>query len=102
MSKYIGDKIATALDTCGVTHATDNVLCVDPADATKLKSQKTQTNNIADNAVTGPKSTAYSHFFHGDGSDGLAAFDGALAVTGASRSGSTYTLSRDVFYSSMT
>lgn len=38
----------------------------------------------------------------GDGSDGAAVFNGTDAVTGASRSGSDYTLTRDVFYTDMT
>lgn len=38
----------------------------------------------------------------GDGSDGAAAFDGTNAVTGASRSGSVYTLTRHVFYTTCT
>lgn len=39
---------------------------------------------------------------YGDGSDGDATFDGANPVTGATRSGSTYTLDRDVFYDDVT
>ena len=38
----------------------------------------------------------------GDGSDGALNFDGSSAVTGASRSGTTYTLTRDIFASSIT
>jgi hypothetical protein len=40
-------------------------------------------------------------FSYGDGSDGAAAFNGG-AVTGASLAGSTYTLTRDVYYTTMT
>jgi hypothetical protein len=39
--------------------------------------------------------------YYGDGSDGAASFDGVHAVTGASGIG-PYTLSRDVYYSSIT
>src|ERR1035437_7110782 len=39
-------------------------------------------------------------FSYGDGSDGAAAFNGG-AVTGASLAGSTYSLTRDVYYSTM-
>ncbi len=39
-------------------------------------------------------------FSYGDGSDGAAAFNGG-AVTGATLAGSTYTLTRDVYYSTM-
>lgn len=38
----------------------------------------------------------------GDGSDGDMAFDGASAVTGCSRAGTIYTLTRDIYPSSMT
>lgn len=39
---------------------------------------------------------------YGDGSDGALVFDGTNAVTGASRSGTTYTLSRDIFATDIT
>lgn len=38
----------------------------------------------------------------GDGSDGAAVFNGTDAVTGASRSGTAYTLTRDVYYTDAT
>ena len=38
----------------------------------------------------------------GDGSDGNAVFDGSSGVTGASLSGSTYTLTQDVNYNNVT
>jgi hypothetical protein len=40
--------------------------------------------------------------FFGDGSDGVAVADGALALPGATRSGLTYTLTRDVYYLDLT
>jgi hypothetical protein len=39
---------------------------------------------------------------YGDGSDSTVTFDGSAAVTGTSRSGNTYTVTRDVFYSTVT
>lgn len=41
-------------------------------------------------------------FSFGDGSDGAAVFNGVDAVTGAGLVGSTYTLTRDVYYTSAT
>ena len=41
-------------------------------------------------------------FSYGDGSDGTATCDGSTAVTGMSRSGSIYTLTRDVYFDSLT
>jgi len=41
-------------------------------------------------------------FTFGDGSDGAAAFDGATAVNGFSRSGSTYTATRDTYFTNAT
>lgn len=40
--------------------------------------------------------------FFGDGADGDVVFDGVSAVTGASRSGTVYTMTRSVAYNSMT
>ncbi len=40
--------------------------------------------------------------YGGDGSDGAAAFDGSTTVAGASRSGSTYTLTRSTSYTDAT
>ena len=39
---------------------------------------------------------------YGDGVDGSPTMDGAAAVTGCSRSGSTYTATRDLFYATLT
>lgn len=41
-------------------------------------------------------------FSYGDGSDGTATCDGSTAVAGMSRSGSTYTLTRDVYFNTLT
>lgn len=41
-------------------------------------------------------------FSFGDGSDGAAVFNGTDAVTGYTRSGTTYTADRDVYYTDMT
>jgi hypothetical protein len=59
-----------------------------------------------ENVVIGGTSVQYTIndfgiYSFGDGSDSTAAFDGVNAVTGASRSGSTYTLTRDVYYTTM-
>ena len=51
--------------------------------------------------VATPISLAVS-VFCGDGSDGTATCDGATAVAGMSRSGSTYTMTRDVYFSALT
>src|SRR3990167_8396228 len=42
------------------------------------------------------------YFSFGDGSDGTAVFNGTDAVTGATRSGTDYTLTRDVYYTDAT
>lgn len=44
---------------------------------------------------------AFTSYF-GDGSDGAATLDGATAVTGTTRSGSVYTLTRSVQYTNLT
>ncbi len=41
-------------------------------------------------------------FSYGDGSDGAATCDGSTAVTGMSRVGSTYTMTRDVYFTTLT
>lgn len=41
-------------------------------------------------------------FSYGDGSDGTATFDGSATPSGSSKSGSDYTLTRDVYYTNMT
>ncbi len=41
-------------------------------------------------------------FTFGDGSDGAAVFDGSATPAGSSKSGSDYTLTRDVYYTDMT
>lgn len=41
-------------------------------------------------------------FSFGDGSDGNATCDGSTAVTGMTRSGSTYTMTRDVYFNNLT
>src|SRR6185436_352414 len=47
---------------------------------------------------------AYKRLFnmYGDGSDGTADFDGASTPAGSTKSGSDYTLTRDVYYTNMT
>jgi hypothetical protein len=56
---------------------------------------------VAQGLLTKPLYAALSGHF-GDGSDGAATCDGATAVAGMSRSGSTYTQTRDCYFTSLT
>jgi hypothetical protein len=56
--------------------------------------------NIA-SIIRGELKTVTKKTYVGDGSDGNANFDGSNAVTGASRSGTTYTLNQDVNYNNV-
>ena len=61
--------------------------------------QLSQTNQTINSwgVKLGPSPCVY-----GDGSDGTHTADGSTALTGASRSGSVYTLNQDVFYQNLT
>ena len=53
-------------------------------------------------AASSGSSTPTNSWAYGRGGDGAAVFDGVNAVTGASRSGTVYTLLRNVFYTNAT
>jgi len=54
------------------------------------------------NAIDGLRLFISADSIFGGGTDGAAVFDGSGAVTGCSRSGSTYTATRDLFYTNAT
>jgi hypothetical protein len=57
-----------------------------------------------DDGAPGPQGPAGAGLLavFGDGSDGAATFDGAATPAGTTKSGSTYTLTRDVYYTTAT
>lgn len=73
----------------------------DDGDARTAAAQNTPDQAIA-NLLEATQRVAFGPGLFGDGSDGAAAFDGSNAVTGASRVGSVYTLTRDVYYTTAT
>jgi hypothetical protein len=88
MSRYIGTHSVKGLEFCpGSAPAAGDILTVS-AGATA--------------SGPGTLSSFQLNGVFGSGLDGVATFDGSTAVTGATRSGSTYTLARDVSYSSAT
>ena len=74
---------------------------VDGLDSTQLQGQTGPTGPAGPQGPAGVDGAGLLAVF-GDGSDGAAAFDGTATPAGTTKSGSTYTLTRDVYYTTAT